>query len=1023
MWNKPHPFCVFLGVEVVADESKHVLRITADTSQADSALDKSAEKLDNIDKTASKTNRTFSSLGSRLSGAFRSSGISDFGSKLSAAAKNANFGTKLATSLKSAGTAAKSIQIPKLDLSGVQKSADSAKKSMQGVADTKISPEQYEAMGKEIDKLTAKIAGYEARQKKLKALSDVTQTDKWRKLQQQIDAATESADALWQKQKQMEQSGDAYDSGYKTVAEYAAKAEKSLADMVRKAKDMQASGNTMSKEWTDLQSDIARVSSAVKSYKSQLKTAEQSGTAYTSAYTDTQRDVQAAASAVDQLIAKQNELRSSGVVENSAQWRSLQYDIDAAKAKVEQYKAAMASAGNIQADAPSIDTSDIGSISKKFGSIKSVLKSVGSAGVSAFGSIAKAGLKSAANVAKSFGGKVLGGVKKLGSGLLGAAKSFLSTKSAAGQTDSVINKAYKTFAGFFSMLKSRAKEAAITAIWQSMQESVGSIAGVSDRFNSSISGMIDSVKAFGAQLVAIAEPIISVVGPILSNIMDMMTSAADKLAQFTARLTGKQTYVQASKGQSDYAASVADTTKKTKKAEEEAKKYQRTLLGFDQINKMDAPQQDTSKSAESSESPIGISPAQMQMAETQSSKLNDIADKIFNAFKNKDFAGAGAAVGEAVNEAFSWLKNAAGWEANSEKITSAISGVVDFINGLAGSIDGELIGNAIGDVINSIIHSFDMLFDPETGIDFALIGSKIGDMLKSALDTIDWETAGRAFMNALQALVRLLNSIMATDGIWTSLGTAFLDVFRGIFDAFDPQLFGDSLSNFVNGVADFMIALFGDPKPFADIGKKIAEGINDAISKIDAEKVINAIESFCNSIFSAIWNGLSNLDWAALGNLLWDIISKLGSDLWDWLVGIFSGGSSGGSRSVSTNRSKTRSAVAPQMAKSTITYAGAFAKGGVVGDGQLFLANENGAELIGSDGRGNTAVVNNSQIISAVVSGVKQAMTEVMLMTQKTGDASGGDIVLMVDSEEIARASMRGQRKIDKRYNPSVSFA
>ena len=79
--------------------------------------------------------------------------------------------------------------------------------------------------------------------------------------------------------------------------------------------------------------------------------------------------------------------------------------------------------------------------------------------------------------------------------------------------------------------------------------------------------------------------------------------------------------------------------------------------------------------------------------------------------------------------------------------------------------------------------------------------------------------------------------------------------------------------------------------------------------------------------------------------------------------------------------------------------------------------------MIGSDGRGNTAIVNNNQIISAVVSGVRQAMMEVMMTMSKGNDSDGGDIVLMVDSEELARATIKGQRKIDKRYNPGVSFA
>lgn len=59
-------------------------------------------------------------------------------------------------------------------------------------------------------------------------------------------------------------------------------------------------------------------------------------------------------------------------------------------------------------------------------------------------------------------------------------------------------------------------------------------------------------------------------------------------------LTGKSTIVRAKKVNQDYAASLNGTSKGLKnnasnanKAQKEAEKYKRTLLGFDQINKMD----------------------------------------------------------------------------------------------------------------------------------------------------------------------------------------------------------------------------------------------------------------------------------------------------------------------------------------------------------------------------------------------------------------------------------------------------
>jgi mannose/fructose/N-acetylgalactosamine-specific phosphotransferase system component IIB len=72
------------------------------------------------------------------------------------------------------------------------------------------------------------------------------------------------------------------------------------------------------------------------------------------------------------------------------------------------------------------------------------------------------------------------------------------------------------------------------------------------------------------------------------------------------------------------------------------------------------------------------------------------------------------------------------------------------------------------------------------------------------------------------------------------------------------------------------------------------------------------------------------------------------------------------------------------------SLAGAFAGGGFPPEGQLFVANEAGPELIGSIG-GKTAVANNSQIVEAVSQGVYEAVSSAqgskdINLTIKIGD-------------------------------------
>ena len=76
---------------------------------------------------------------------------------------------------------------------------------------------------------------------------------------------------------------------------------------------------------------------------------------------------------------------------------------------------------------------------------------------------------------------------------------------------------------------------------------------------------------------------------------------------------------------------------------------------------------------------------------------------------------------------------------------------------------------------------------------------------------------------------------------------------------------------------------------------------------------------------------------------------------------------------------------------------GAYADGGFVDAGQLFIAREAGAEMVGSIG-GRTAVANNDQIVTAVSSGVYRAVTEAL--AGRGGANRGGSQVVSAKVNE-----------------------
>lgn len=106
-----------------------------------------------------------------------------------------------------------------------------------------------------------------------------------------------------------------------------------------------------------------------------------------------------------------------------------------------------------------------------------------------------------------------------------------------------------------------------------------------------------------------------------------------------------------------------------------------------------------------------------------------------------------------------------------------------------------------------------------------------------------------------------------------------------------------------------------------------------------------------------------------------------------------------------------------KFAQDSYKRLGRFASGGFPDTGELYFARENGQELVGRIGNQN-AVMNNEQIVSAVSSGVADAVASVMATFNRSSSNDGGDFVVQLGDEEIYRASMRGYRQLNNRENP-----
>ena len=617
----------------------------------------------------------------------------------------------------------------------------------------------------------------------------------------------------------------------------------------------------------------------------------------TDAFKELEKNYRSAYKSLQTLADLQQKYIQNGTSVDSKSWKNLSIDIENAKNKLAEYSALMdKSVADGSAFQPKETTRDAFKWGKELGNALST-------GFKSFKSTAAKEFKFIHNLIN----KITSGVKDW----------FKNQKSLSDNAKQM----YKTFTSYLSMLRTRIRRKFISMVFEDLQANIGKVAQISPRFNKALSEFIVSTKTLGAQIVTAFEPLAVAVLPLLTKFVDYLTYAADQMAQFVSKLMGDDTYIKATKGQYDYAASLDETTGKTKKATKAAKEYENTVLSFDQLHKLNG-----NNSGNDSDD-LGLDATDLKNMKDSANAVNEIAEKIHDAFANGDYFGAGQAIAEAVNGWFGWLKDVAGWEENSEKFTRWMDHAIDVANGFVDGWDSIGNGEAIGDVTNTLINLADQFFSPdsEVGFHFEEAGRKLGETFIAALTEIDWNTAGSALMNGVQAIPRMINGFLKsqvavdksgnshstymdaitgqlrlkdTDEIVNeneyklmsagkALGYGLRKMFSSAVDTFDPEVWSDMLGGLINSFFDFIEELFIDANKAAAFGTKIGQLINQTFEKIDSNSVAGGINAFTQSFMRFFDAAFNELDLGSIGSKIWDVLTKIDWDTLFASLGIF----------------------------------------------------------------------------------------------------------------------------------------
>ncbi len=600
------------------------------------------------------------------------------------------------------------------------------------------------------------------------------------------------------------------------------------------------------------------------------------------------------------------------------------------------------------------------------------------------------------------------------------------------------------------------------------KEGYGNLTAYDSASKASIDALETSLQTLKNAWATAFAPIINFVAPVLEKLIDYCTAVATAIAHLMAAITGQSQVVVARKASADISSGISDTGAAADKANKAVKAYQYTLMGFDQINRLED-QTGSGGPGSGGSGSGGSGSSGSDMFETvtiegwaQNANFFElgsiVADKLNDALlsidweKIKETAGK---IGKSIAEFFNGVfANNELWYNIGKTIIEGFNTVIRFVHDFVTTLDWAQVGVALGQSLNGMIENFDAeklagaisalvkgIFDSISNflstVDWFELGQKITDLIFD----IDWVEVGKSF------LIMLWNGIKAA---WELLGGLLQLWLKEKFSG--KALFGDGTSTSGLGVS------IGEA-----VGANIGEGFSDGL----AEGVAEGSESTGNNHYVVLTpdgkvitgdgptsSGLSDyqkelgeelspieitgeltgIDMSKLTKAqktINDVIGKVTSANWSLpkaakTVSDFTAKFTKRKIDISKTIDMTANITAVKATKTVKNvlskikfnagggiYSGgswkpitAAAGGGAFNTGQLFVAREAGPEMVGTIG-GHTAVMNNDQIVSSVKAGVYQAVLAAM---SQTSGKTGVTITLEGDTAKFFKAMQKEAR-------------
>lgn len=355
--------------------------------------------------------------------------------------------------------------------------------------------------------------------------------------------------------------------------------------------------------------------------------------------------------------------------------------------------------------------------------------------------------------------------------------------------------------GFFSAIKRiaiyRAIRSALKAITQGFQEGRQNayqwsvITG--NQFARSMDMMATSALYLKNSLGAMTMPLTNYLAPILDRLIDQFVELINIVNRFIATITGASSWVKALKYPAEYMEQTAGS----------AKELKNQLLGFDDLNVLNAP------SGSGSASAMDYS-KMFEQVELNMSNMS-FTKALQDAIKDSDWV----RVGEVLSEQLNMMVESIDAKKISKWLGDKLNSAIRLVHTLLRQIDFQQIGFKIGEFISNLqldwgriasswvlwaTNIADTLLGVISGVNWSNIGHAIGEYIKGLFNTfaewingVDWKKAIDSLTQAFLDLIRGID--------WHGVLSSLLAGFTGILNAFVSSLTatGNALWKLIKG--------------------------------------------------------------------------------------------------------------------------------------------------------------------------------------------------------------------------------